>query len=77
MNPFLNGLKTDLQLLEDVVGGGDLEDVLGSLLGGVGDLAVVNDDGVTVGTALSVGPADGLGETGLGVGEEELEKDVS
>lgn len=57
-----------------MVGGGNLEDVLGSLLGGVGDLAVVNDDGVTVGTALSVGPADGLGETGLGVGEEELEK---
>lgn len=63
-----------LQLLVDVVGGGDLEHVLLALLGGVGDLAVVEDDGVAVGTALGVGPANALGEAGLGVGEEELEK---
>jgi hypothetical protein len=55
-----------------VVGGGNLQDVLSSLLGGVGDLAVVDDDGVAVSTALGVGPADALGELGLGVGEEQL-----
>jgi hypothetical protein len=46
--------------------------VLSGLLGGVGDLAVVDDQDVAVGTALLVSPADGLGELGLGVGEEEL-----
>lgn len=56
-----------------MVGRGDLEHVLLALLGGVGDLAVVEDDGVAVGTALGVGPANALGEAGLGVGEEELE----
>lgn len=61
-----------LQLLVNVVGGGNLQDVLGSLFGGVGDLAVVDDDGVAVGAALGVGPADALGELGLGVGEEQL-----
>lgn len=61
-----------LQLLEDVVSLGDLENVLLGLLGGVGDLAVVDDQDVAVGTALLVSPADGLGELGLGVGQEEL-----
>lgn len=65
-------MRSRLQLLVNVVGGGNLQDVLGSLLGGVGDLAVVDDDGVAVGTALGVSPADALGELGLGVGEEEL-----
>lgn len=37
-----------------------LEDVLGTLLLSEGDLAVVNDDGVTVGTALIVRPANAL-----------------
>lgn len=50
-----------------------LEHVLLALLGGVGDLAVVEDDGVAVSTALGVRPADALGELGLGVGEEELD----
>jgi hypothetical protein len=58
-----------------VVGGGNLQHVLSSLLGGVGDLAVVDDDGVAVSAALGVGPADALGELGLGVGEEQLEKE--
>lgn len=48
-----------------------LEDVLGTLLLSEGDLAVVNDNGVTVGTTLIVGPANALGELGLGVGQEE------
>ena len=61
-----------LQLLVNVVGGGNLQNILGGLLGCVGDLAVVEDDGVAVGAALGVGPADALGESGLGVGEEEL-----
>ena len=61
-----------LQLLVDVVGRGNLEHVLRSLLGGIGDLAVVDDEGVAVGAALGVGPADALGELGLGVGEEQL-----
>lgn len=55
-----------------MVGLGNLQNVLLSLLGGVGDLTVVNDDGVAVSAALSVGPADGLGELGLRVGQEEL-----
>lgn len=59
-----------------MVGRGDLEHVLLALLGGVGDLAVVEDDGVAVGTALGVGPANALGELGLGVGEEELKQSV-
>lgn len=61
-----------LQLLVDVVGRGNLQHVLRSLLGGVGNLAVVDDEGVAVGPALGVGPADALGELGLGVGEEQL-----
>jgi hypothetical protein len=61
-----------LQLLVNVVGRGNLQNVLSGLLGSVGDLAVVEDDGVAVGAALVVGPADALGESGLGVGEEEL-----
>lgn len=71
-NPFYFPAHNCLQLLVDVVGGGDLEHVLLALLGGVGDLAVVENDSVAVGTALGVGPANALGEAGLGVGEEEL-----
>jgi hypothetical protein len=37
---------------------------------------VVDDDHVTVGAALLVSPANGLGELGLGVGEEQLERKV-
>lgn len=70
-NPYLLP-NARLQLLVDVVGLGDLEHVLLLLLLGVGDLAVVDDDSVTVSTALLVGPADALGELGLGVGEEQL-----
>ena len=61
-----------LQVLEDGVDVGDLEDVLLALLGSVGDLAVVNDQTVTVGAALGIGPANTLRELGLGIGEEEL-----
>lgn len=46
--------------------------VLGGLTLGVGDLAVVDDDGVATSAALLVGPADALGELGLGVRQEEL-----
>lgn len=42
------------------------------LTGSVGDLAVVDDDGVAASTALVISPADALGELGLGVREEEL-----
>lgn len=62
-----------LQVLVDSIRARDLEDILRLLLGGVGDLAVVEDEGVTVGTALLVGPADALGELGVRVGEEKLE----
>ena len=55
-------------------GGAYLEVVLGGLESGIGDLAVVDDDGITLGAALLIGPADALGEASLGVGEEELEK---
>jgi hypothetical protein len=64
----------NLQLLEDRRGAGEIEAVLGGLLGSVDDLTVVNDDHVAVGAALLVSPADALGELGLGVGEEELKK---
>jgi hypothetical protein len=64
----------NLQLLEDSIGAGELKSVLGGLLGGVGDLAVVDDDHVAVGATLLVSPADALGELGVGVGEEELKK---
>lgn len=67
----------NLQLLEDRVGAGELKAVLGGLLGGVGDLTVVDDDHVAVGAALLVSPADALGELGLGVGKEELKEDTS
>lgn len=50
-----------------------LEVVLSGLTLGVGDLAVVDDDGVATSAALLVGPADALGELGLGVRQEELE----
>ena len=63
-----------LQLLVDVVGAGDLENVLLALLGGVGDLAVVDNHGVAVGAAFLVSPANALGELGIGVGEEQLER---
>jgi hypothetical protein len=47
--------------------------VLRGLESGVGDLAVVNDDGETLGAALLISPANALGEASLGVGKEELE----
>lgn len=71
---YPNLFATNLQLLVDSVGAGDLKGVHGGLLGGIGDLTVVNDDHVAVGAALLVSPADGLGELGLGVGEEQLGK---
>ena len=49
-----------------------LKVVLGGLESGVGDLAVVQDDGVTLGAALLIGPANALGELGVGVGQEQL-----
>jgi hypothetical protein len=67
-------LFTNLQLLVNSIGAGDLQGVLGRLLGGVGDLAVVDDEHVAVGAALLISPANGLGELGIGVGEEQLEK---
>lgn len=60
-----------LQVLEDGVDVGNLEDVLLALLGGVGDLAVVDDETIAVSATLVIGPADTLGELGLGIGEEE------
>lgn len=63
---------SDLQVLEDGLSVGDLENVLFTLTLGVGDLAVVNDDGVAASAALSVDPVDALGEAGLRVRQEEL-----
>lgn len=45
--------------------------VLRRLTSSVGDLAVVNDNGVTASAALLVSPANALRELGVGVGEEE------
>ena len=47
--------------------------VLSGLALGVGDLAVVDDDGVASSAALLISPAEALGEAGLGVGNEELQ----
>jgi hypothetical protein len=65
-----------LQVLDDSLGAGELKVVLGGLQSSVRDLAVVEDDGVTLGTAFLVGPADALGELGLGVGKEELDESL-
>jgi hypothetical protein len=46
------------------------------VLGGVGDLAVVNDDGETASSLIEV-PADAAGELGILVGHEELLSMVS
>lgn len=72
--PIYFDLLTGLKLLENVVGAGQLQGVHRGLLGSVGDLAVVDDEDVAVGTALGVGPANGLGEFGIRVGEEELQE---
>ena len=48
-----------------------LEDVLLTLTSRVGDLAVIDDDTETTGTAIRLGPADALGELGVRVGQEE------
>lgn len=61
-----------LEVLDDGVGAGEFEVVLGGLESSVGNLAVVDDDGETLGTALLISPADALGEASLGVGKEEL-----
>lgn len=59
-----------LQLGEDSLGTRLLD--AGTVLdGGVGDLAVVDDDGVA-GGALALDPANALAELGLGVTSEEL-----
>lgn len=63
-----------LQLLDDVLGTRELEVVHLRLTGSVGDLAVVEDNGVTTSTTVLVSPADALGELGVGVGEEELQQ---
>lgn len=60
-----------LQVLEDGLGARELEVVLSGLESGVGNLAVVNDEGVTLGAALLIGPTNALGEASIGVGEEE------
>lgn len=70
--PVLRGIH--LQLLDDVLGTGELEVVHLRLTSSVGDLAVVEDNGVTTSTTVLVSPADALGELGVGVGEEELQQ---
>lgn len=56
------------------------QDTLGASVGdalrhliqlGVSDLAVVNDDGITL-RAVTLSPADGLAELAVGIGHEEL-----
>lgn len=59
------------QSLEDGLSRGDGESLQVRLLLGVDVLALVDDDGETVG-ALLVVPADGGGELGVVVREEEL-----
>lgn len=43
------------------------------VLGGVDDLAMVNDDGESAGSLIKV-PADAAGELGILVGHEELKE---
>ena len=50
-----------------------LEVVHRGLNGSVGDLAVVDDNGVTASAALVESPANALGELGLRVGKEKLQ----
>ena len=60
-----------LQLLDDVLGTRELEVVHLRLTGSVGDLAVVDDEGVPQRT-VAINPADLLGERDVVVGHEEL-----
>lgn len=48
-----------------------LKDVLGALLLGENDLAVVNDDGVSVSATFVISPANALRELGLGIRQKE------
>lgn len=65
-----NRFIASLQLSQNRLGITACNPALLSLLS-IGDLAVIDDDGVAAG-ALAHGPADGLGELGLAVGCEEL-----
>lgn len=65
-----------LQLSNDGLGTRDTDAARGLLLLGVGDLAVVDDNGVAS-SAGTESPAKGSGELGLVVGSEDLHKQKS
>lgn len=73
---FIPPFLIHLELSQDTIGTsvGDAPAHLIQL--GVGDLAVVNDNGITLG-AVTLGPADGVAELAVGVGHEELSLRVS
>lgn len=60
-----------LQLLQDTQSARRLNALGVVVLGSVGDLAVVDDDGEAAGALVKV-PADAAGELGVLVGHEEL-----
>lgn len=60
-----------LQLSNNGIGARDADTAGGLLLLGVGDLAVVNDDGVA-GSAGTESPAESRRELGLVIGSEDL-----
>lgn len=62
---------TQLQLGQDTESTGGLNALGVVVLGGVGDLAVVNDDGEAASSLIEV-PANAAGELGILVGHEEL-----
>lgn len=64
-----------LQVAKDGLGTGELNARL-SLLGGVDDLAVVDNDGVSV-SPLGTGPADARGELDAGVAHEQLPAELA
>lgn len=63
---------SNLQLSKNTLsaGGGNAGRVV--VLGGVGDLAVVNDNGEAASSAVGVSPADQLAEGAVLVGHEQL-----
>lgn len=50
--------------------------VLGRLEGSVGELSVVNDDGIAFSTTLLVSPANALRKNSILVGKEELRDEL-
>lgn len=68
-------VKMNLQLGKHSLGTAD-SDLASGLFLRIDNLAIVNDKGISA-SALARGPANGLGELGLDIGEEQLFPDIS